>query len=144
MSQNHTFMLFTLFALSALMGCGNKHPGLVPVSGTVTIDGKPVPIGQVKLSPEGHRAAVGRIEKDGRFKLTCFELYDGAPTGTHRATVTAVEQVNEQSNRWHAPMKYANEAMTDLSVTIKGPTDDLKIELTWEGSEHDGPFIDRF
>lgn len=144
MSRNCSLVPFILFVISTLVGCGSKHPGLVPVSGIVTIDGKPIPIGQVRLSPEGHRAAVGRIEKDGKFALTCFELYDGAPVGTHRATVTAVEQVNEQSNKWYAPLKYASEAKTELLVTIDGPTDNLKIELTWEGSEHEGPFIDRF
>ena len=136
-------LLHVVTALSCL-GCGSKHPGLVPVSGTVTIDGQPVPVGQVKLSPEGHRAAVGRIDENGKFRLTCFELNDGAPLGTHPVTVTAVEQVTETSNRWHAPIEYANQSESQLQVTIDGPTDNLDIELTWEGSDHDGPFIDRF
>lgn len=144
MSRHNATLLTLIVTGLSCLGCGNKHPGLVPVSGTVTIDGKPVPIGQVKISPEGHRAAVGSIDENGKFALTCFELYDGAPIGTHRVTVTAVEQVTETSNRWHAPIQYANQSATDLQVTIDGPTDNLNIELTWEGSEHDGPFVDRF
>lgn len=144
MARFHVLLLLLFGTILTSLGCDHKHPGLVPVSGTVTIDGKPVPIGQVKLSPAGHRAAVGAIDENGKFTLTCFELHDGAPLGTHPVTVTAVEQVSEQSNRWHAPMKYANQAETDLEVTIDGPINDLKIELTWEGSDHDGPFLDRF
>ncbi|MEQ8211383.1 MAG: carboxypeptidase-like regulatory domain-containing protein [Lacipirellulaceae bacterium] len=140
--QNIFLLLFILAGLSS-SGC-NEHPELVPVSGTVTIDGKPVPIGQVKISTPGHRAAVGSIDKNGKFALTSYKLNDGAPIGTHRVTVTAVEQLTETSNRWHAPIEYANQVATDLEVTIDGPTDSLNIELTWEGSDHDGPYIDRF
>lgn len=135
-------ILFASFLV--LVGCGPKHPGLVTVSGVVTIDGEPVTLGQVKLSPNGKRAAVGRIGTDGSFSLSSFELNDGAPVGKHLATVTAVESVNERSNRWHAPKRYGSEADADLWVTIEGPTDDLKIELTWEGSKHDGPYVDKF
>jgi hypothetical protein len=127
-----------------ILGCGAQHPGIVPVSGTVSIDGQPLTVGQVKVSPQGKRAAVGRIEADGRFRLSTFELHDGAPTGTHPATVAAVEQLTERSNRWHAPKKYANEIQSELWVTIDGPTDDLRIELTWDGSGSDGPFVDKF
>ena len=144
-STKRLSILFTasLACLAASTGC-NKHPGIVPVSGIVTIDGQPVPVGQVAVSPAGQRAAVGKISPDGRFTLSCFELNDGAPTGTHPVTVSAVEQVNEQSNRWHAPKKYANKVSSGLQVTIDGPTDNLEIKLTWEGSDHDGPFVDKF
>lgn len=133
----------SLVWLACVTGC-NKHPGIVPVSGTVTIDGQPVPAGQVSVSAEGQRAAVGKIGPDGRFTLSSFELNDGAPTGTHPVTVSAVEGVTEQSNRWHAPKKYANSVTSGLQVTIDGPTDNLEIKLTWEGSGHDGPFVDKF
>ena len=129
--------------LATAIGCG-KHPGIVPVSGVVTIDGQPVPAGQVTVSAKGHRAAIGKIGSDGSFTLSCFEVGDGAPIGTHIATVTAVKQRTENSNRWYAPKKYANQSSSGLWVTIDGPTDNLKIELTWAGSGRNAPFVDKF
>lgn len=107
------------------------------------IDGKPVTVGQITVMPDGHRVSFGKLDKDGHFTLTCYEAGDGAPIGQHIATVTAVETINDRSNRWYAPKKYANKA-TGVWVTIDGPTDDLKVDLTWANSNEKGPFVDKF
>jgi len=125
-------------------GCGARHVGVVPVSGVVTIDGEPLPLGQLRVLAKDHRPAMGRIQEDGSFRLSCFDLGDGAPEGTHLVTITAVESVNEHTNRWHAPKKYANEVTSGLWATIDGATDDLKIDLSWEGSGHSAPFLEKF
>ncbi len=130
--------------LAVAVGCGEKHPGIVPVSGRVTIDGKPLTVGQVRVSPAGHRPSLGAIDKTGRFTLSCFEIGDGVPTGTHLATISAIEPIDERSNRWHAPKEYANSVSSGVWVDITGPTDDLQIELTWAGSKQSGPFVDKF
>jgi hypothetical protein len=137
-------LMFSLL-LVATPGCGSKHPDIVPVSGTVTIDGKPLTLGAVTVSPQGHRPSTGTIDENGRFILSCFEPGDGVLKGTHLATVAAVEAVSENSNRWHAPKEYANRIKSGLWVTIDGPTDDLKIELTWAKSgKEKAPFVDKF
>jgi hypothetical protein len=110
----------------------------------VTIDGKPLTMGEVRILATNHRPAIGRIKADGSFTLSCFELDDGAPTGKHLATVTAVESIDEHSRRWHAPKRYANKIDSDLRVGIDGPTDNLTIELTWAGSKQSGPFVEKF
>lgn len=130
--------------LLASTGCGGSHPGIVPVKGKVTIDGKPVTTGQVYVYAEGQRPATGKIQTDGSFQLSSFAFNDGAPTGTHLATVSAVEGVDDRTNRWHAPKKYASETSSELWVTIDGPTEDLKIELTWDGSGQSGPYVEKF
>jgi hypothetical protein len=127
----------------ALTGCQQRHPELVPVSGHVTIDGKPLAHGQITVLAEGHRASMGKIDSDGRFSLTCFKLGDGAPVGQHIATVTAVESMGEHANRWHAPKKYANKA-NGVWVNIDGPTEDLKVDLTWANSGQKAPFVENF
>lgn len=132
----------TVVGLMALTGCGDDK-GLVPVSGTVTIDGKPLTTGQVMVSPEGHRPSVGPLDEQGRFQLTCYEKGDGAIPGTYAASVMAVEQIGERELRWYAPKKYASNVSSGLTVTIDGPTDDLNIALTWDGSRHTGPFVER-
>lgn len=128
--------------MASLIGCGDDR-GIVPVSGTVTIDGKPVPEGDICLYPDGTRMAVGKIE-NGQFSLTSFQLNDGAPKGTHSATINANEYISDRECKWLAPKRYAERATSDLSVSIDGPTDDLKIDLTWEGSKKKGPYVEKF
>ncbi|WP_425395562.1 hypothetical protein [Aeoliella sp.] len=139
----HLYPLVWLLSLAVLAGCGDNR-GLVPVSGTVTIDGKPLTVGQVMVSPEGHRQSIGPLDDQGRFTLTCYEKGDGAPVGTFPVAVMAVEQISERELRWHAPRKYANELKSGITATIDGPTDDLKIELSWDGSRQKGPFVEKF
>ncbi len=134
-------------ALTALSmaGCGGTHEGLVPVSGTVTIDGQPLTQGQVMVAPDGKRASIGPLDENGRFELSCYQVGDGVAVGKHAVAVTAVEQLTERSNRWLAPKDYSHPAMSDLWVSIDGPTDDLKIELTWDKSkQHKGPYVEKF
>ena len=128
-------------ASSATVGCGDGRTPRVPVSGTVTIDGVPLTRGMVKVAPQGDRIAIGAIDEHGRFTLTSYEKGDGVVLGVHPVSVTAVESIDERSNRWHAPKKYAESQTSGLEVVIEGPTDDLKIELTWDGGK---PFVERF
>lgn len=125
-------------ALSAA-GC-DSGPKVVPVSGTVLIDGQPLTKGSVQVMPEGSRAAAGAIGPDGRFTLTTTDDGDGCLTGTHAARVIGNENVGPTNTRWLAPKKYASPDDSGLTVTITGPTTDLKIELTWAGGK---PFVEK-
>jgi hypothetical protein len=135
------FVLTSVVAVST-SGCGSKSD-LVPVSGHVTIDGKPVTVGQIAVFPEGRRQSIGKLDSQGKFSLACRDPRDGAPIGQHIATITAVQGIDEHSQRWHAPRKYADKA-SGVWVKIDGPTEDLKVELTWAGSNHSAPYIEKF
>jgi hypothetical protein len=140
------FSLLALLVGTVLaVGCNNDFPGLVPVSGTVTIDGQPVSHGGLTVHTQGHRPSMARLDDEGQFTLTCRHPGDGVVTGTHLVTVSAEESLGETSSRWHAPKEYSNPATSGLWVTIDGPTDDLKIELTWDkSSKEKGPFVEKF
>ncbi|WP_145247767.1 hypothetical protein [Aeoliella mucimassa] len=142
--MNHLKVAVCVAVLFVCVGCQDKHPEIVPVSGKVTIDGQPLTVGQVKILANDRRTAQATIQSDGTFKMSCYELNDGAPVGTHLAIVSAVESIDERSNRWHAPKRYANKISSELWVTIDGPTDDLEIKLTWDGDKNSGPFVDKF
>jgi hypothetical protein len=124
----------------SLAGCADGLPERVPVSGTVFIDGKPLTKGSIMVIPDGERAAGGSIGPDGRFQLTSYELNDGVVTGTHRVTVQATEHIGERDTRWLTPKKYGDAATSGLSITVTEPTDDLKIELSWDGK---GPYVEK-
>lgn len=116
-----------------LAGCGNG-PAIVPVSGVVTIDGKPLTYGHIQVVPKGWRAASGAIGGDGRFTLTTTVQGDGCATGTHQVAILAGESVSPETMKWHAPQKYADIQTSNLTVTITGPTEDLKIALVADGT----------
>lgn len=126
-------------AVGGLAGCGGG-PKVVPVSGVVLVDGVPLTAGTVQVMPAGHRAAAGKIGPDGRFTLTTTDDGDGCVTGTHPARVVGNENVGPTDIRWLAPKKYATPGESGLTVTIDGPTSDLKIELTWAGGK---PFVEK-
>lgn len=116
-----------------LAGC-DKGPALVPVSGQVLIDGQPLKYGTVQVIPTEGRPAVGKLDTEGRFKLVTDER-EGCVKGTHTVAISAVEPLSEYENREHAPAKYASALTSGLTVTIDGPKDDLKIELSWAGEK---------
>lgn len=129
-----------------LAGCGDGRPQRVPVAGQVLIDGKPlVPQGKgyfhVRLVPSDARPALGKLDSEGRFRLTTFEGEDGSTLGTHKVEVMAYEQVGPAACRWMVPKKYIDYRTSDKTVEITGPTDDLRIELSWGGGQ---PFVERF
>ena len=81
-------------AVVMFTGCGGGSvgPDTEPVSGTVTMDGKPVEGAQVVFVPSGSgRAASGTTDASGRFKLTTFNPQDGAVVGSYAVTISKVE-----------------------------------------------------
>ncbi len=124
---------WAVVALAVLvMGC-DSGPKRVPVSGRVLIDGQPLKTGTVMVAPADERAAFGQIDSEGRFTLTTEKEGDGCVAGSHRATVTATEILNPNETRLLVPPRYMDLSASALTVTIEGPTEDLLIELSWEG-----------
>jgi hypothetical protein len=115
-----------------LAGCDSR-PRRVPVSGQVLIDGQPVTAGSIQVVPDDARPAQGTIDEQGHFTLTTYEQGDGCVPGTHRVAVSATEMIGGDQVRYLVPQKYADFSSSGLTVTIDGPTDDLRIELSWEG-----------
>src|SRR4051812_7524495 len=71
-----------------MTGC-NSGPELIPMSGQVKIDGKPLEMGAVVVWIQNYRPSYGPIGKDGRFSLMTHKPGDGCPKGEHRVTITS-------------------------------------------------------
>lgn len=77
------------------IGCGDGRPPRRPVSGSVTVAGKPASGAIVVLHPVAGSVApeaekirpTGTCDRDGRFVLGTWELADGVPAGRWKATV---------------------------------------------------------
>jgi hypothetical protein len=123
-------------AVSILIaGCGDGRPKRVPVAGQVLIDGKPLTTGSVQFVPEGGRPSQGEIDASGRFRLTCYEKDDGALVGTHRVAIISAKELSPYEVRWFTPKKFADFKTSGITKEITGPTEDLVIEISWEGGK---------
>lgn len=116
----------------AVQGC-NRGPVVVPVSGTVEVDGKPLTTGAITVIPDHGRAATGTIGKDGRFTLTTFVPDDGVLVGRHRVVVTAHQDIGRMKIKWLVPAACRDMAGTPLVLEVKGRTNDAKVSISTEG-----------
>ena len=107
-----------LVYVASAAGCGDGRPQRVPVSGTVLIDGAPVPYGFVTFAPAKGRTASGQLDKEGHFTLTSYEPGDGTLLGTQRVAVLARESISETKAKWHAPKKYGDYNSSGIVVEI--------------------------
>jgi len=120
-------------ALLLLAGCGDGRPRIVPTTGVVLMNGKPLTghIGFVRVVPAGARPATGRIDPaDGRFTLTTYETNDGCVEGTHPTAVIVNTTVGNRLI-WIAPERYGDDKTSGLTVDVKG--DKASVELRLEG-----------
>ncbi len=78
-----------LAILLVVAGCGRSDlPELGTVSGTVTLDGRPVTGLGVAFYPlSGGRQALGVTDENGKYNLTFVDGVPGAKTGTNEVTL---------------------------------------------------------
>jgi hypothetical protein len=126
--------------LFALPGCGSDLPARAPVSGAITFNGQAVSAGTVTFYPSTGRAALGKIQPDGSYRLTTFDDGDGAILGEHRVTIeatqvtgtTAPTSFEEEVQRgrsgqpvgaatmtWLVPYEFADRATSPLTAQVQ-------------------------
>ena len=134
-----------------LAGCGGpSRPATVPVSGRVTYQGKPVPLGQIVFYPAKGRPAMGAIGADGSYRLTTFETAgDGATPGRYRVTIQATRTIGggarpksleeelhgvgsgsgQTVTEWLVPEKYSRQESTPLTAEVKPGSNTINFDL---------------
>jgi len=77
-----------------LTGCSNSsRPPTYRVTGTVTLQGKPVAGAAITFVPTGEGEAASAItDSEGKYALTTWEAGDGARPGEYRVKVSKQEQ----------------------------------------------------
>jgi len=139
--SNHPGPGLTAILLVAVLvgGCARKpDPVLVPASGVVTLDGKPLGHVLVRFSPaeRGLSAAwisEGTTDNEGRYELVS-PMGPGAVTGTHRVTVSeggVPDEIRDDQGKVAAwlgklagrplPGRYGTIATSPLEVAV-GPS----------------------
>lgn len=125
------------YCLAAAVGCGgDEKPNLLPVHGTVMLNGQPLATGQVVTMLETGRGAAGQIQPDGTFELTTYEKGDGALPGTHKAAVTAYENSDMTDpeadlGKSLVPERYGNPETSGLTIDVTADGENAPVlELT--------------
>jgi hypothetical protein len=111
----------------------------VPVTGVVTMDGKPLDFARVAFVPgEGGNVqgfgGTGSTDSTGKYELRSLagnEMVVGAPPGTYKVTITrlvkpdgtvmnpeSMEPPMNSGAKSSIPMEYAATSSTPLSVTV--------------------------
>lgn len=142
--------MIVLGLVAGLAGCGSEEikptiEKVVPVSGTLTYQGKPLENYQVSFVPtDGRRPAVGVTDATGKFTLGTNNLTDGAPPGKHKVSVAFAPPSTDDSAtgspiddpallpkpKIDVPSKYANPQTSGLEQEVPaGGLTDLKLDL---------------
>ena len=117
----------------------NQGDGLVPVSGTVTLDGKPLADAAVGFFADvGGTPAVGTTDAQGKFTLSTHKPGDGATQGQNVVTVSkqsnldAGKEVEESEivrMKNESPVKYFSPKTSDIKVEVKYGMEPVTIDL---------------
>jgi len=119
--------LFRVAVLCLLAGCGGADdlPKLGTVTGTVTMDDKPLPKVWVMFSPVANgRTSLGQTDDNGHYKLMYLEGAEGANIGKHKVVIMtyhedeiAEMQVNTgKAPKEPIPAKYNSKSVLEADV----------------------------
>lgn len=135
-------LILSIIVCGALCSCQDSgvdpdRPQVVPVSGTITYQGKPLPEAVVTYYPvTGEQSAFGRTDEAGHYVLTTFESNDGAVAGDYSVVVQKYEEpvptgspegenyvpptnVQQAPPKLLTPAAYVSPQTTPLKATVK-------------------------
>ena len=146
-SNRLSCMLFGLILVAmglSTLGCDGR-PSRVPVSGQVTVDGKPLEFGTIAFYPSaGGRPGGASLAEGGSYSITMYEKNDGLPPGKYSVTVAAANWISDDACRWHSPKRYQDVQTSGLTAEIKSEDTLLNFDLTWEGDPHSEPWVEKY
>ncbi len=129
-----------------LVGCGGgkdsweeARPETYPVSGVVTFNGEPLTEAMIlfQSNSDPPQGAVGRTDKNGRYRLRTFEEGDGAVAGTHSVLILKQESPtpSEADPRDSKTPPPARSLIPERYSQFE--TSGLTVEVTEDGAEAD-------
>ncbi|NQT15322.1 MAG: hypothetical protein HQ582_21375 [Planctomycetes bacterium] len=123
-----------------MTGCFGGGPELGTVTGTVTLDGKPLAEAQVTFQPKDGSYSVGTTDSAGRYELEYTRDKPGAIVGSHivrikTQTTSTDESGNEIQVPQRVPEKYNYRSMLLRQVEPGENRFDFKLESEPETEE---------
>ena len=110
----------------SLAGCKSEpNEKLWPVSGTILVEGKPVPTGNITFYPdrpkgnETQHQPMAVIDAEGKFELFVPGGKKGAPAGWYRVVVYSVDDPQPMKpNKYFVHKDYADVETTPLKIEV--------------------------
>ena len=90
-------LLQILLVICCLVGCGRSGPEIVPIEGTVTHNGEPVPNLRIYFVPTDGRPSWGISDAAGHFVLDYDPEHKGAKVGTHKVWIVDEGAIVDQT-----------------------------------------------
>lgn len=147
MKSNQAGRLAVAFSviLLCLTGCGgvNDKPELGQVTGTITLDGKPLSGIAVVFYPDSGRPARGHTDSEGKYELTYIRDERGTKIGHNRVEVAPNEEGEEDTEEVENPdsVEQAKPARASKSGKPKIPARyNIKTELEADVKPGDNVF----
>ncbi len=129
-------------AVTALVaGCGGDPYKVAPVSGRITLNGKPLPKASVTFSPvavggnqEPGPSSAGKTDADGRYTLSLIgKSGSGAVVGKHKVRIALLDEVDTSvdlpDKTKQLPLKYNGQTTLEFEVPAGG-ADNADFPLT--------------
>ena len=121
-----------VWLLFTAIGCSTQDS---QVSGTVTLDDQPLPLGTVAFHPqEAGPIAFGQVNSSGRYSLNTG-TESGLKPGSYAVTIEATEIVEptpgnpEPLPKLLTPAKYRDKQVSGLIVEVKPGKNDIPLKL---------------
>lgn len=97
MRMSHLFPCVAIAAALAVAGCQKPAAKIVPVEGTISLDGRPMPNLMIQFMPDAFRGTDGPLstaisDGAGNYVLKCGNGKAGAAVGTHRVVIIDPEK----------------------------------------------------
>lgn len=126
------FRISAAIAMGCLLGCGGSdHPDVGKVSGTVTLDQKPLAEATVMFQPPNGRASLATTDSNGKYSLTYIDGVPGAMLGTHKVIIRTEipgEDGKPPIAKEKLPKKYHDK--TELTADVKAGSNTHDFPLT--------------
>jgi hypothetical protein len=117
---------FVLLVIS-FAGCGKTGAELAPVTGRITLDGKPLGNADILFQPAGSKPpSSGRADADGRYQLVYKRGVMGGVIGSNTVRITISPDV--VANPPNIPARYNTES--ELTKEVKSGPNEFNFDLT--------------
>jgi hypothetical protein len=109
-----------------MLGCGGGGPQVAPVTGRVTLDGRPLEHADVTFQPDGaRRPSIGRTDAGGRYELAYKRGEPGAIVGEHTVRIYVSPEL--VANPPRIPARYDTES--ELRVEVQDDENVFNFDL---------------
>ena len=129
--------IVAFFVLLFASGCSSgDQPELGEVSGTVTLDGKPLSGVWVGFAPTEGRSSMALTDAQGHYELMYLDATPGAKVGSHKVAITTPQEdeFGGQVKNFKELVPPQYNAKTILTAEVKSGSNTIDFPLTKKGA----------